>query len=153
VPEPPPKRPKKTFVDVEQARQILGSVSATTTTATTEEPLQKENVSSDASDLENQEDIESAVLIASFPSENSDTLRIPVVECNVCLEYYQHGDLVRKSKACEHVFHRTCISEWLAFGKMECPCCRSEFVNLPPISQTSTFEEALTIYRIEDQNA
>ena len=56
--------------------------------------------------------------------------------CAVCLCPYETGDVVVRSSKfpdCPHAFHEECIVEWLV--KMQagapCPCCRSEFIDLP----------------------
>jgi hypothetical protein len=45
-------------------------------------------------------------------------------ECSICLEDYQSGESV-SSLACDHLFHKKCLEEWLKH-KNECPLCRTE---------------------------
>lgn len=45
-------------------------------------------------------------------------------QCLVCLEDYQPEEEVRVMK-CRHVFHRTCVDEWMQKGRNNCPTCRS----------------------------
>mmetsp|Transcript_9203 Transcript_9203/g.14722 ORF Transcript_9203/g.14722 Transcript_9203/m.14722 type:complete len:386 (+) Transcript_9203:365-1522(+) len=66
-------------------------------------------------------------------NNNQDTkLRRVQNECSICLcEYNVGSDIVWSSNPlCEHVFHETCIEQWLMKqrdGPM-CPCCRRDFV-------------------------
>lgn len=44
-------------------------------------------------------------------------------QCMVCLSEFEEGDLLRKVQGCEHLFHRTCIDEWLQ-RSATCPICK-----------------------------
>jgi hypothetical protein len=57
-------------------------------------------------------------------------------ECSICLANFCPGDQVTKSNNvdCPHVFHRTCVYQWL-LQHGECPMCRKEF--LLPSQQSS----------------
>ena len=51
-------------------------------------------------------------------------------ECSICQQILDgnpledtHDGLVALSKRCYHVFHKTCIEEWLDRGKRTCPNC------------------------------
>lgn len=53
---------------------------------------------------------------------------IPVVDvCTICIVNYEHGDRVATS-SCNHVFHLTCILEWLIVNR-DCPNCRKSYVD------------------------
>lgn len=56
--------------------------------------------------------------------------------CPICLEEYKDGDEIcwSHSEACEHVFHRNCIFEWLVRHD-ECPICRQNFLSLNGIHE------------------
>ena len=61
------------------------------------------------------------------PSTECDSLQTdlrPVV-CSICLVDYVDGDEICKSrnKKCKHVFHRSCIKQWLMWHD-DCPYCR-----------------------------
>jgi Ring finger domain len=49
--------------------------------------------------------------------------------CAICLDEYADGDDVCFSynRRCQHVFHRSCIIDWL-MSDDTCPCCRQSFV-------------------------
>jgi Ring finger domain len=49
--------------------------------------------------------------------------------CAICLDEYSDGDDVCFSynRRCQHVFHRSCIIDWL-MSDDTCPCCRQNFV-------------------------
>ena len=53
--------------------------------------------------------------------------------CIICLDEYMKGDLISFSKnpACHHMFHQSCIIEWLSSRRSnyKCPCCRVNFLS------------------------
>ncbi len=58
--------------------------------------------------------------------------------CPICLEEYEKGDDVCTSKnACKHLFHTTCILDWLT-DHDDCPNCRAPFVKKEKTSDKST---------------
>lgn len=52
-------------------------------------------------------------------SPSADT----TVSCLICLSPYEDGDDVLISEACYHMFHKSCLLEWLK-QKDDCPYCR-----------------------------
>jgi len=50
-------------------------------------------------------------------------------ECSICYEHMQVGEIVSWSPNpnCQHVFHHTCIKEWL-LDHSACPFCRQTFL-------------------------
>ena len=46
--------------------------------------------------------------------------------CCICLEYYENGDHVKYLR-CDHVYHQSCIDEWLYYSCV-CPLCKMEVV-------------------------
>jgi hypothetical protein len=52
--------------------------------------------------------------------------------CEICLNEYEHGDLVAWSKNinCKHAFHVECITDWL-LRRPTCPCCRQDYIVIP----------------------
>uniref|UniRef100_A0A803M6J6 RING-type E3 ubiquitin transferase n=2 Tax=Chenopodium quinoa TaxID=63459 RepID=A0A803M6J6_CHEQI len=47
------------------------------------------------------------------------------IECSVCLSILEEDQQVRRLPNCNHVFHTSCIDQWLS-GQATCPICRSE---------------------------
>ncbi|KAI5171744.1 hypothetical protein NEFER03_1049 [Nematocida sp. LUAm3] len=45
-------------------------------------------------------------------------------ECPICLQGFEEGELSRTLR-CKHVFHSSCISDWLIHYADECPMCRA----------------------------
>jgi Ring finger domain len=45
-------------------------------------------------------------------------------ECAVCLDAFQHKQLLRRYRGCRHCFHERCIETWLNRGDARCPLCR-----------------------------
>ena len=50
-------------------------------------------------------------------NENSGT-------CSICLAPFEIGETA-VTTACNHMFHSTCINEWVRIGRSTCPLCRS----------------------------
>jgi len=53
------------------------------------------------------------------------------VTCSICLVDYEVGDEICLSEnpKCKHVFHKTCMVEWLLLHN-ECPCCRTSYLEV-----------------------
>ena len=50
--------------------------------------------------------------------------------CLICLEEYRNKEMVARSHnpSCDHVFHLSCISDWLVQHE-GCPLCRAAFID------------------------
>ncbi|KAI5188811.1 hypothetical protein NEMIN01_0179 [Nematocida minor] len=48
-------------------------------------------------------------------------------ECSICLLNIEEKEVIRKL-LCKHIFHSSCVSEWLTKYSNECPMCRKEAV-------------------------
>jgi hypothetical protein len=65
--------------------------------------------------------------------------------CSICLDAYSLG--IHKASSgmwsrivetsCRHVFHYTCLREWLSIGTPSCPLCRNNFYTLRSTSERS----------------
>ncbi|CAO1616709.1 unnamed protein product [Parajaminaea phylloscopi] len=75
---------------------------------------------------------------APSPSTSPDTqqrLFYSADECPICLCNFEEGEMVRLLP-CQHLFHKTCVDEWLIKIKKFCPSCRRDItVPLPPQPQ------------------
>jgi hypothetical protein len=49
-------------------------------------------------------------------------------ECNICMEEYKLNDHIVKL-ACNHIFHKDCIKNWLCNERVTCPVCRKDIRN------------------------
>lgn len=49
--------------------------------------------------------------------------------CQICMEDFKVGDSVSWSTGCDHVYHFTCIQEWL-LKKTDCPYCRQTMLQV-----------------------
>ncbi|KAK9479566.1 hypothetical protein V1514DRAFT_328273 [Lipomyces japonicus] len=61
--------------------------------------------------------------------------------CLVCLQDFEQEENCRKLNECGHVFHQSCIDEWLMTGRNTCPLCRGIGVK-ENSSTTPNFTEA-----------
>lgn len=60
--------------------------------------------------------------------------------CSICLDDYDEGDTIVKSKYCTHYFHRECITQWLEREKSDykCPCCRNHMVTTDELREAAS---------------
>jgi hypothetical protein len=66
-------------------------------------------------------------LLQSETTAKNETVQKRNEECSICLgEYEKEEDAVKIS--CDHVFHKTCLSEWEKNDNNTCPLCRRRFV-------------------------
>jgi hypothetical protein len=52
--------------------------------------------------------------------------------CSICLETYSEDESIIKTQACNHVFHKECLTHWLSTPKYNCPYCRTALLVRPP---------------------
>ncbi|KAL2323922.1 hypothetical protein Fmac_022980 [Flemingia macrophylla] len=52
--------------------------------------------------------------------------------CSICLVEYEGEDAVTKLARCGHVFHLSCIHQWIQHNQFSCPLCRSFFFSQHP---------------------
>ncbi|KAG6730089.1 hypothetical protein I3842_01G061900 [Carya illinoinensis] len=48
--------------------------------------------------------------------------------CAVCLYEFEDGEEIRWLRNCRHIFHRTCLDQWMDHDRKTCPLCRTQFV-------------------------
>uniref|UniRef100_A0A803NBJ8 RING-type E3 ubiquitin transferase n=1 Tax=Chenopodium quinoa TaxID=63459 RepID=A0A803NBJ8_CHEQI len=66
------------------------------------------------------------------------------IECSVCLSILEEDQHVRRLPNCSHVFHMSCIDQWLS-GQATCPICRSEVSpQLIPLDREPSIASDLT---------
>lgn len=81
---------------------------------------------------ENLNDLEDVKVTLSEEEFNNldivtDETLIQNKQCNICLEDLQKDELSNKSLIqlqCNHMYHNTCIKEWLTKQSTKCPTCR-----------------------------
>lgn len=114
-----------------------------------QEPTQEEQIpmegpagesngkATDGEPIDNTYDSDDFILVPKPGVPHSDKpspgkLRKVPNECSICLcEYNVGSDIVWSSNPkCEHVFHTSCIEQWLLKQREGplCPCCRRDFV-------------------------
>ncbi|KAI3513720.1 hypothetical protein L1887_21059 [Cichorium endivia] len=74
-------------------------------------------------------------VIATFTSFTYSTvkdikIRQHMLECAVCLLEFKDQETLRLLPECNHMFHRSCIDQWLALH-VTCPVCRVSLVPKP----------------------
>jgi hypothetical protein len=60
-------------------------------------------------------------------NQTNSTVEMDNEECSICLEEYENKEDVIKIH-CNHVFHKTCLSEWEKNDNNTCPICRVRYV-------------------------
>ncbi|CAB9517669.1 zinc ion binding [Seminavis robusta] len=57
--------------------------------------------------------------------------------CSICISEYEHGERLYSSGVCDHIFHLSCILNWLERrSNTECPCCRKSLVSEDDVWET-----------------
>jgi Ring finger domain len=81
---------------------------------------------------------------SALPTENR--------ECLICMEPFQVDEQVSWSAnvECEHVFHHSCIREWLLKHK-ECPCCRRLCLSIDGEDRNLLKEKLRELFRQTNQ--
>jgi hypothetical protein len=71
-------------------------------------------------------------LIDQFPTcaFAEGDIREEDANCSVCLSDYEPGEILRKLPVCSHLFHQSCIDEWLV-AHQTCPLCRVSLLPSP----------------------
>ncbi|XP_062208778.1 RING-H2 finger protein ATL39-like [Phragmites australis] len=73
-------------------------------------------------------DAAAIALLPSFPYwrpiADAECSTLALVECVVCLNVLDEGQMARQLPGCKHVFHQECIDVWLA-SRASCPVCRA----------------------------
>uniref|UniRef100_A0A7S4JBN7 RING-type domain-containing protein n=1 Tax=Odontella aurita TaxID=265563 RepID=A0A7S4JBN7_9STRA len=68
-------------------------------------------------------------------------------QCVICIHDYVEGDEVTVGSTCSHMFHRTCLLDWLRTTQAFCcPYCRGDFVT--PVQIRETAERVLGNERV-----
>lgn len=49
-------------------------------------------------------------------------------ECAICLDDFVDGETCRVLIVCNHIYHSSCIDQWLKF-QLNCPICRKPVVD------------------------
>lgn len=50
-------------------------------------------------------------------------------QCAVCLSKLESGADILELPRCRHIFHQSCVDEWLAHRQATCPLCRASLVS------------------------
>uniref|UniRef100_A0A0A0L6M6 RING-type domain-containing protein n=1 Tax=Cucumis sativus TaxID=3659 RepID=A0A0A0L6M6_CUCSA len=77
------------------------------------------------------EDMERTIMIekvAAPVSYGSSEAATKCIDCAICLEDFENGELCQNFPVCNHIFHYSCIQHWLK-KNMTCPICRCSIVN------------------------
>ncbi|KAA0060638.1 putative RING-H2 finger protein ATL19 [Cucumis melo var. makuwa] len=66
--------------------------------------------------------------VAAPVSYGSSEVVAKCIDCAICLEDFENGELCQNFPVCNHIFHYSCIQHWLK-KNMTCPICRCSIVN------------------------
>lgn len=68
-------------------------------------------------------------------------------ECVICLTAFEEEESVRKLHSCKHIFHTSCIDQWLA-SHSGCPLCRTQIDKVASPKGTVASEENDQMIRV-----
>lgn len=57
--------------------------------------------------------------------QTNDVSELEFNECSVCIEEFENDDCITELP-CKHIFHTSCIKNWLCREKVTCPSCRKD---------------------------
>lgn len=84
-----------------------------------------QKVPTNGSDQQEEEESSSQAQSYAFPlHEEPET---PDQTCAICLDDFVEGEQINAASKCQHVFHKTCLLEWLDQHDI-CPCCRRTMI-------------------------
>ncbi|CAJ1956871.1 unnamed protein product [Cylindrotheca closterium] len=117
--------PDKSNISAETIRQ------ASRTKKDEETPTEKCSSNSFDEDGESSADVVKEIPTRNIISEQLASWTKPAAkdECCICLECYTKGETIcaPATKRCDHVFHESCIKEWLR-EQDQCPLCRVDLL-------------------------
>ncbi|GFP92637.1 probable E3 ubiquitin-protein ligase xerico [Phtheirospermum japonicum] len=65
--------------------------------------------------------------VPAIPYKSIPTLDRPAQDCSICLNEFNRNARVNRL-SCGHVFHKSCLEEWLSYWKPTCPLCRNDMM-------------------------
>lgn len=71
---------------------------------------------------------ESGAELESGATLDTDPLE-PTNLCSICLAEFEKGEKVMTGTHCSHMYHSSCIMEWLQKGNDHCPFCRVDMMS------------------------
>lgn len=71
---------------------------------------------------------ESGAELESGGAVETDPLE-PTNLCSICLAEFEKGEKVMTGTHCSHMYHSSCIMEWLQKGNDHCPFCRVDMMS------------------------
>lgn len=72
--------------------------------------------------------METFLRVCPIVAANPESPDADLGSCSVCLELMKPPDELRKMPSCVHIFHSTCLSQWLTNNAITCPVCREPAV-------------------------
>ncbi|KAE8702140.1 RING-H2 finger protein ATL74 [Hibiscus syriacus] len=92
-------------------------------------------------------DIERRFLSQPFQQQPDETSRSMTIryengerrctDCAICLEEFKDGDSCKALSKCKHLYHRSCIDQWLLQHR-SCPLCRGSGHGFRPAPNSTT---------------
>jgi len=65
-----------------------------------------------------------------FQSDNPAHCPNNDLSCSICLREFEKGNSVFNTTACDHMFHASCITDWIVASSVpDCPNCRSHVLS------------------------
>ncbi|KAL5227295.1 hypothetical protein ABZP36_015560 [Zizania latifolia] len=96
-------------------------------------------------------DAAAIALIRSFPylrAHGGETTAS--VECAVCLNAVDEGEMARQLPGCGHVFHQECIDVWLS-SNASCPVCRGKAEPAAAAARAATMSVIVPVEMLDDE--
>jgi hypothetical protein len=68
--------------------------------------------------------------LRNYTTSTTHLPNTPEINCEICHDSIQNGDILRIINICNHSFHQECVDSWFENNQI-CPYCRCNIIEIP----------------------